>query len=428
MRPCSWRPSKPRSKSQASTKGTSTPERSVAPSRHSLPLGFRFDSARPRAAVHAGRRPSLTGPKSRPTGHSTTLTPIGSARMGLCRRILSGLPNQRPADRPRPFRCRVYGTVRAPNRLCAPAGAGVCVLMAELLAFVGVMVGSGYVLRTTALVRADMAKDLSTAVFYFTLPPLIFLEIHRAELSWSLLILPAVAWGVALGGSLVGLALCRAFKLPKALAGALVIVTVFGNTTFFGYPVLQGFYGSRGLTLAIFFDLLGASLATNTVAVVLASAAGGDGSIDVRQIARKLLLFPPIWGLGLGLALRGVALPSLLAEILTRIGNLTTPLIMLSIGLSLQLSAWRQDLKWVAVATVGKLLVVPLAVFLILSAIGLPSELLQVSVLQAAMPTMFFSLTLALLFGLRLHLVVNAIMVSTLLSFATLPLWRWIVG
>jgi hypothetical protein len=300
--------------------------------------------------------------------------------------------------------------------------------MAELLAFVGVMVGSGYVLRTTALVRADMAKDLSTAVFYFTLPPLIFLEIHRAELSWSLLILPAVAWGVALGGSLVGLALCRAFKLPKALAGALVIVTVFGNTTFFGYPVLQGFYGSRGLTLAIFFDLLGASLATNTVAVVLASAAGGDGSIDVRQIARKLLLFPPIWGLGLGLALRGVALPSLLAEILTRIGNLTTPLIMLSIGLSLQLSAWRQDLKWVAVATVGKLLVVPLAVFLILSAIGLPSELLQVSVLQAAMPTMFFSLTLALLFGLRLHLVVNAIMVSTLLSFATLPLWRWIVG
>ncbi|MGI5861895.1 MAG: AEC family transporter [Myxococcales bacterium] len=300
--------------------------------------------------------------------------------------------------------------------------------MAELLAFVGVMVASGYILRSTALVRAEMAKDLSTAVFYFTLPPLVFLEIHRAELSWSLLTLPAVAWGVSIFGSIVGLALARAFKLPKVLAGSLVIVTVFGNTTFFGYPVLQGFYGSRGLTLGIFYDLLGASMATNTVAVVLASTAGGDGRVEARQIVRKLLLFPPIWGLALGLALRGVALPELLTEILTRIGNLTTPLIMLSIGLSLQLSAWKKDLKWVAVAAVGKLLVVPLIVFLVLGAIDLSSEILQVSVLQAAMPTMFFSLTLALLFGLRLHLVVNAIMVSTLLSFATLPLWRWLVG
>jgi len=36
--------------------------------------------------------------------------------------------------------------------------------------------------------------------------------------------------------------------------------------------------------------------------------------------------------------------------------------------------------------------------------------------------------TLALLFNLRVNMTVNAIMVSTQLSFATLPLWRWLLG
>ena len=300
--------------------------------------------------------------------------------------------------------------------------------MAELMAFVGVMVASGYVLRSLGLVREEVARDLSHVVFYFTLPPLIFLALYRAELSWSLLIMPAIAWGLSLGGVVVVLGLARLFKLSQGKAGALAIVTVFGNTTFFGYPVIQGFYGTEGLTLAIFYDLLGATMAANTVALGIASVLGSDGRVDKKELARKFLLFPPIWALVIGLALHGVTLPRLLETLLTRIGDLTTPLIMLSIGLSLQLEAWREDLGLVGIAAVGKLLVVPLVVWAVLSAFEIPPLFKQVAVLQAAMPTMFFSLTLALLFRLRLNLVVNAIMVSTLASFATLPLWHRILG
>ena len=44
------------------------------------------------------------------------------------------------------------------------------------------------------------------------------------------------------------------------------------------------------------------------------------------------------------------------------------------------------------------------------------------------MPTMFYSLTLALVFGLRVNLTVNAIMFSTVAAFATLPLWRLLLS
>jgi auxin efflux carrier (AEC) len=301
--------------------------------------------------------------------------------------------------------------------------------MAALIAFVGSMIAAGYALRRLGLVRAEAARDLSQMVFYFTLPPLIFQALHKAQLTWSLLLMPAVAWGLVLGGTALGLWLCRLFKVSRDRAGALIIVTVFGNTTFFGYPVAQGFFGERGLALAIFFDLLGASIATNTVAVLLASTmGGGDKKVGAKEIARQLALLPPIWALVLGLALHGVEIPTALGTILDQIGNLTSPLIMLSIGLSLQLKAWREDLGLVLLASLGKLVVLPAIVLLVVVATGMPTDLKQIAVLQSAMPTMFFSLTLALSFGLRMSLVVNAIMVSTLLSFATLPIWGRILG
>ncbi len=47
--------------------------------------------------------------------------------------------------------------------------------------------------------------------------------------------------------------------------------------------------------------------------------------------------------------------------------------------------------------------------------------------MQSAMPSMSYGLTLAMVFGLRASLAANAIIVSTLLSVATLPLWRWVL-
>ena len=300
--------------------------------------------------------------------------------------------------------------------------------MIELMIFVGLMTAAGYAMRRFGIARPELAADLSKVVFYFTLPPLIFLALRRADLTWSVLLMPAVAWLYLLGGVLFMLAITRLFRLSGPKGGALVIVAVFGNTTFLGYPIVQGFYGDEGLTLAIFYDLLGASIIVNTIAMLVASRLGGQDQVKGAQMLRRMLLFPPFWGLILGLGLRGIELPGALENVIEVMGSLTTPLIMLSIGLSLRFSAWREDLGLVALATFAKLIVFPVIVWAILSALALPPEMLRVAVLQVAMPTMFFSLTLALLFGLHKTLVVNTIMVSTLLSFLTLPAWRWLLG
>jgi len=299
--------------------------------------------------------------------------------------------------------------------------------MVELLAFVVLMVAAGYVLRSRGVVRAEAAKDLTYIVFYVTLPALAFRTIHRAELSWSLLAMPALAWALTFGSLGLTWALARALKLSRPQTGAFMLAAMFGNTTYLGYPIIQGFYGARHLTLAIFFDLLGAAIAVNTVGVLVASTMGGKPA-QPWAIVKRLAAFPPIWALALGLVLNGVALPPLVASLLERIGGLTSPLIMISIGLSLRFSAWREDLPMVGLVTGLRLFVFPALMFGVVYLLRLPVDFRQAAVMQAAMPTMFYSLTLALLFDLRVNLAVNSIMLTTLLGFATLPLWHILLG
>lgn len=295
--------------------------------------------------------------------------------------------------------------------------------MVDVLLFFIVMVSAGYVLRRAGLMQPETAKDLNNVVFYLTLPPLIFLALHGASLSVSMLVLPAIAWALSLFVLGAAFAVAKLLKLPRRVAGAFILAVGFANTTFLGYPIIQGFYGTGHLTLAILFDLLGATMAVNTLGVLVASSTG-EGTMRMAAIARRLLGFPPIWALVAGLALHGVALPGAIESLLKNLGSLTTPLIMLALGLSLQFRHWRAHLPLVGMVAVGRLVLLPIVGLGIARLLGLPTAYEQVVVMQSAMPTMFYSLTLAMVFGLESTLVVNAIMVTTVLSFATLPLWH----
>jgi predicted permease len=145
-------------------------------------------------------------------------------------------------------------------------------------------------------------------------------------------------------------------------------------------------------------------------------------------MARRLATLPPLWALALGLALHGAPLPAAVDHVLDRIGVSTVPLMMLSIGMSLEVRHWRRDLGLVGVVTAARLLLVPAAIYGLTAALHLPPEWRRVAVIQSAMPTMFFSLTLALLFRLQVDLVVNVIVLSTVSSFVTLPLWHWLLA
>lgn len=299
--------------------------------------------------------------------------------------------------------------------------------MLEMLLFVLVTVGAGYTLRKAGLVRPEAAKDLNGIVFHLTLPALLFQAVYHIKLSWSLLSLPALAWGTVLVGMAFGWMLGRVMKLPPAAMGAAVLAIGFGNTTFIGYPIVEGFYGREHLGYAIFYDQLGNTLAINTIGTYVASRLGhGEGSLAASL--KRLALFPPTWAVAAALLLNGTPLPAPLLMVIEKVGAITVPLMMVTLGMSLQFRHWREDLGVVAVASVARLVAVPAIAWAAARALGMPLAYQQAAVMEAAMPTMFYGLTLALLFNLRITLVVNTIAVTTVLSFVTLPIWRWLLG
>ena len=65
---------------------------------------------------------------------------------------------------------------------------------------------------------------------------------------------------------------------------------------------------------------------------------------------------------------------------------------------------------------------------LLLLLFGLQDKMLQVSVLESAMPTMITAAALAISHQLAPRLAAALVGYGILLSLATLPMWAWVVG
>ena len=106
---------------------------------------------------------------------------------------------------------RMFGQAAIGRDLAAVNGQKRC----RAIAFVESQdIVAGYVLRKSGLVRPETTKDLNQIVFYLTLPPLIFLALHRTQLAWQMLAMPLIAWVVTLTG----------YKFTGAWQTALVVV------------------------------------------------------------------------------------------------------------------------------------------------------------------------------------------------------------
>jgi hypothetical protein len=287
---------------------------------------------------------------------------------------------------------------------------------------------AGFGLRRAGLVRAELAGDITRLVLWVTLPPLIVTALHGVTLAGVDLAMPALAWALSLGALALSHALARALRLSPARAGAFALATTFANTTFLGYPLVAGFFPPPAphLPFAILYDQLGATFAINTVGAAYASTAGGE-TPSARLVFGRLLRFPPLWGLVAGLVLKDASFPAPLWALLTGVGTLTIPLMLLCMGLSMRLERWREGGGLVLLASALKLGLLPLAMWGAVTALHLPAAHAQAAVLEAAMPTMFYALALAITFRLDVTLVVNTIVFSTLVGFATLPAWHWVV-
>jgi len=223
--------------------------------------------------------------------------------------------------------------------------------------------------------------------------------------------------------------LCRVFRVPEGARGMWMLLAAFSNNGFMGFPVVNAVYGSEGLFLAaaynMSFNILMFSVGTKLVCM---------DSDQRSNITLKKILFTNInlsLVIGLFLFISQIPVPEEFKTLVDYLGNITTPLSMIIVGISLvnePIASVFKD-KYTILATVARLLVMPIIVYFALSLIPFPEGSLipKVIVVIAAMPAAAASVLQARQYNANVTLAGRGIFATSLLCIITLPMILFIL-
>ena len=253
------------------------------------------------------------------------------------------------------------------------------------------------------------------------LPCMIFSALFTADLTLlpKLGILPFIILLSSFITGIISFIILKKLGYDDKKIWSVLVTVMIANTAFMGYPVNLGIFGHDGFLRAIFCDI--ATMSTFLIlSFVLVLKFGGT----VKKAVRKIALFPPLWAIVLGLLFNvlNIQIGPVLDNTVNYLADATVPLIMLSLGLSINLDGLSRSKSMVVFTSVMKLLIFPLFAFIIVSLLGLVDLEFIVTIVEAAMPSGLLSLVLAITYNLDYELTSDCILINTVISLITLPL------
>jgi predicted permease len=281
-------------------------------------------------------------------------------------------------------------------------------LILQITAPVFLLTLAGYVWARLRL-RFDL-DFITRLAITFSLPCLIFSVLVKVEID------PVAFRDIALASIIAYAALGLVLWLGLRAAGlslrAYLAPGVFANTGNVGLPVALFAYGQEGLAFAIvIFAIM--IIFSFTIGIYVVAGAG-----KLSDVLKQPLVYASVFG-GM-FALQGWGVPVWLLNSLDLAGQIAIPLMLLTLGVSI---------ANLSVGEVGRAIVLSLAKLSIATAIavlvvwlfGLTGVARGVLVLQLIMPVAVTSYLLAERYRAEPDKVAGTVVVSTLISVATIP-------
>ena len=298
----------------------------------------------------------------------------------------------------------------------------------DAFALILTMLALGMVFARLRVFPDNAADVLNRVVLYVCLPAAVLTYVPRLHVDASLLGVVVTPWVLTAATiALVGLA-TRLFGFRRDEHAVLLLCVALCNSSFIGYPMVRALLGEHALPYAVVYDQFGTFVLLSTFGLYVLARYGGDAPPTAREIGLRILKFPPVWALLVGLTLMPEQPPAWIGGALEKLADALLPLVMLAVGLTIQLKLPRDEVKPLAVGLLLRLLVMPALALPLSLAFGMSGEMLQANVLESAMPTMITAAALAISHQLAPRLAAALVGYGILLSLATLPMWAWVVG
>jgi hypothetical protein len=285
---------------------------------------------------------------------------------------------------------------------------------------------AGMLLRRFRRMPDNAPATLNSFIIHISLPALALLYIHGMHISGAVLLVAAMPWLVfGLSAGYFWL-LGRWLHLPRATVGALMLVGGLGNTSFFGVPMVEAFYGKEGIATAIIVDQLGSFFALSVLGITVAGVYS-SGRPTAMEIVKRIAVFPPFIALVVALLLIPVEYASWFSTLLKRLGDTLAPMALLSVGMQLRMGHVAEHKRNLVLGLAFKLVLAPLAIYLLyVQLLGAHGQAIQVTLFEAAMPPMITAAIVASEHDLDPPLANLLVAVGLIISFFTLSAWWYL--
>ena len=230
----------------------------------------------------------------------------------------------------------------------------------------------------------------------------------------SMVILLGIATGVA-----------RIFAVRQDHRGLFISMFFNSNTIFVGLPINQALFGDASIPYVLIYYMCNTTFFWTLGTYLIQRDGEGEAQFDLKTSLKKVFS-PPLMGfiLGIVMVMLQIKLPAFLASDLQYLGNLTTPLSMIFIGLSVSNAGLKQLTlkKDQFLILLGRFVVAPLLMATIVYWAPLPSLMKQVFIIQSAMPVMTNAPVVARLYGADSDYAAVMVTETTLATIVVIPI------
>lgn len=293
-----------------------------------------------------------------------------------------------------------------------------------------IMIILGFVLVKLKLIDISAKKSFSNLLVYLVVP---FMIVNSYITSYDSTILTNMLWAFLASVIALFIAIISVFLLTffwkiddKPI---LQFGMMFSNAAYMGFPLIQAMFGSTGLIYASCFVSM-FNILLWTIGYMIVSR-----SFNVVLALKSILKTPVIYSLIIGLIIffTQIEIPEVIKTPLSSIGSMNTPLSMIITGMIIASSNVFSVLKnkYLWFSCLIRLIIVPLItlpVLYLLSLAGIDSDVLKIVFVLSACPCAAITSVFAIKFNYNEDLASTTVVVTTILSIITLPLFTLLIS
>ncbi len=287
----------------------------------------------------------------------------------------------------------------------------------------------GYVLTIKGWFTEETGKLFSRIVTKISLPAFMVSNLtanFTKDTFYKSYIVIILALGTMIICYGIGILVSKLIKLPKNKRGIFGVMFGLSNSIFIGLPMNNAIFGPESTQYVLLFYI------ANTLFFWTIGVYGikRDSEVINRIFSLeglKNIITPPIVAFLITITtiMLNINIPKFILDSCTYIGNLTTPLSILFVGItltSLDLKNIKLN-KQILLVCLGRFLIAPMIMFMMISKTSMPLLMKKVFILEAAMPVMTQAAIVIKAYGGDYEEATIFFVVTTAISLIVMPLY-----